>query len=25
LVMSYGVGDRSAEVVEFQIPATWSA
>jgi predicted GH43/DUF377 family glycosyl hydrolase len=25
LVMSYGVGDRSAEVVEFQIPTTWSA
>ena len=24
-VMSYGVGDRSAEVVEFQIPTTWSA
>jgi predicted GH43/DUF377 family glycosyl hydrolase len=25
LVMSYGVGDRSAEVVEFQIPTMWSA
>jgi hypothetical protein len=25
LVMSYGVGDRSAEVVEFQIPTAWSA
>ena len=25
LVMSYGVGDRSAEIVEFQIPVEWSA
>ena len=25
LGMSYGVGDRSAEIVEFHIPAAWSA
>ena len=25
LVMSYGVGDQSAEIVEFQIPVEWSA